>query len=305
MFVSSEPTAPPVKPKVVTERDKKAAKSLLDSAIAMSMNRQNDKAMSELIGAVRIDPEMAKNRMAQNLASSLTGIENVEDAMATVKNKALYAGQSNVSATGQMPNEARVKFSITDEMLEVILMMIGLFIILAVYSIMSKYGLTAGLEQLSKSASSSATAEKIATLRGELGRITITDLLVGGLMGTFNTVISVGLIYIMGILMGGAGDLFKFISSMIRVQIVSWLLLTVSLGIFMFALFGNLPARTASIVLLIGAGLLFLSGLFSFCYMIYTVGKRHEVGLIKAFLIVFVSGIVSNIIGFIFGMLRA
>src|SRR5258708_16046732 len=83
-----EAAKPELKPKEVTYADRQRAKGRVDYAIGLVAEGRNEKALSELVDAIRINPELATDQVALNLASSVTGIVSTAEAMDVVVKKA-------------------------------------------------------------------------------------------------------------------------------------------------------------------------------------------------------------------------
>ena len=131
------------------------------------------------------------------------------------------------------------------------------------------------------------------------------DAVMSGILLTFSTLVSNGVIYVVGILFGGAGELFKLMGSLFRVQIIMSIVQTICLALAVSGVFLHAPLEVLLTLSIAGLGLTVVSGLAQFIWLVYAVGRGHEVGFIKGAFIVLVGGVVTGILWSLFGIFSA
>jgi hypothetical protein len=299
--------------KLPSEREKALAKGRLDQAIGQKLQGQNDKALDSLAEAVRLDPDLAAETVALNLAASLTGMPGPKEARAEIVKRAESGSGRGGTGPGIKIGGAKARSGIgfdpamIDLGLEILLyLFVGILFSIVTHAGILK--LISELPLLLSSLSPEASQEALQlqqTAAAIRPSTLLLDAAMSGLLLTVSTLVSNGVIYIVGVLFGGAGELFKFIGAVFRVQIIMSILQTVFLGVAASGLFLHAPLGTLLTLAMVGLGLVALSGLGEFIWLVYTVGHAHEVGFIKGFFIVLVGGVVSGILWYLFGIFSA
>jgi hypothetical protein len=93
--------------------------------------------------------------------------------------------------------------------------------------------------------------------------------------------------------------------ALFKVQIIMSIVQTVCLALAASGLFLHAPLETLLTLSIAGLGLTVLSGLGQFIWLVYAVGRGHEVGFIRGFFIVLVGGVVTGILWSLFGIFSA
>ncbi len=286
--------------KVPSGVDKRLAKGKLDSAIGLTVQGDKDRALSELIEAIRLDPGLANETLALNLAATLTGITSTQSAMAVVI--ARIGLEDDKRATGQQRQIGGFSFDSGVVVLgiEIVLLCLVMFL----FSNVLKYGLINVISQMSQLSvmRGRATPQDFAGLRTSLQSVNAGLLLRNGILSSVSTLLGIGVTYVVGIFLGGSGEFIRFVNVLLRINIITSFLATLSLGILFFGAMGTSSTAMLTTLLIVSAGLGGLAVIGGFGWSVVMVGRLHEVGFLQGVLIVLAGDIALNVLSSVFGL---
>jgi len=281
-------------PKEISEYHQRLAQSRLDSAIGMVSHGENEKGLAELMAAIRYNPAIAKNTLAMNLAATITGIHSPDAAMQDILRRMNQAG-GTVKRPGQ-PIDLKAMLAGT-ELLETVLMVALLFLITCGLGFGLKFMAQNLTEVMSRLTPGSRMASNEAALAASAA-VTPPEILSRGALLTFGALIDTIVLYVLGLFLGGAGSLFRFLKAFLRIQIVIYLLLAVAFGLMVYGV-NALAARQTEIgltVFIIALVILLLTFLGGFIWQLLAMMRQHEVGFLTALLIVIVGLVAIGIV---------
>jgi hypothetical protein len=288
--------------RVPTDADKKLAKGRLEHAIGFAVSGQHDKALVELADAVRIDPELAGDHIALNLATTVTGISSPNDAMAAVVAKIGEDRRKRMTSEGKADVSGRLGFD--SGIITLVVQIVLLCVVSFIFSNVLIYGLINIMNQMMGMSSfrSANSAQDLLDAKAMLQSVSAGALLRNGILYTASSLAGIGITYIVGALMGGSGEFIRFVNSLMRVNIVTDFLLSLCLGALLFGIVNTTSMDALSGLLVISLGLAGLTIIGSMIWYVYAVGKAHEVGIFQGILIILAGWSASNFLNFIFGM---
>ncbi|MCC7447406.1 MAG: HEAT repeat domain-containing protein [Anaerolineae bacterium] len=292
-FVEDKPAEPPPeKPrKIASENEKRLAQGKLDSAIGFRMQGNTEKALAELTAAVRADPDIAQQAVAINLAAELTGIKPPTDAIESIIQQAeavpVRRNMQNLVAasSGALSDPAMIGLVLD----VLILTVITLLMMLVVAAGVSNY-----VDERMTTQPSTSMMPLTNPFRGATVIAIIVGLGVASIFFTLSSLFRNGITYIVGTFMGGAGELFKFLSATTRFQSIITVPITIAFALAFVA--PSIPALKggAEPLAVIGLIILVLTGLISLIGYIIVVARAHEVGFFKGLVIIFVGSMAQN-----------
>jgi hypothetical protein len=295
--------APVEKPRrVPSAQDKKLAKGKLDQAIGYKMQGNNEKARASLIEALRRDPDLATDVVALNLAANVGDIKTPQEAMDALMKEAesqpLRGGGFN------LPSLRTAQGSIDPAVWNLALEIVIFIVVAIVFGIVVNLGLLNALGSLMRFAP--GQTEDTIMLQEMVRSISLSSLLLSGaksgIVFAVTTVFAIGVSYIIGALRGGSGDMFHFLSALIRVEIVFNLLQVLFLGLMVAGLL--LPGSGTPMLALIAAGgiLFALSGFAEWLAMGYFASRVHQFSMLRGLFIVTVGSILAGFLWNLFGV---
>ncbi|MDW8299672.1 MAG: hypothetical protein RML95_10075 [Anaerolineae bacterium] len=277
----SEPQ--PVK-KPVTERQRTRAKEHLQRAYGYQANGDSARATIMLARALRTDPELKYQPGVQGLAMSLVGGD----------------GRNATELVLEAAQQLKVKAPMFDqELIDVVLAAIGLFVMIVVFSVATFYG-TSILGLRIASMFFGETFDPVSIQR-ELAAYTLQTLLPETARNTsvtlLGTVFNLMIVYWVGTWMGGSGSVVRYLKVMLSLYIVFYLLLSISLGLMVFGVFNLSTAEDlipVGLLSLVGSVLAFIVG------QVYLTSRVQEFSFVHAAVSVIAGGLVA---GFIINLL--
>jgi hypothetical protein len=297
------PPTPVEKPRrVPSAQDKKLAKGKLDQAIGYKMQGNNEKARASLIEALRRDPDLATDVVALNLAANVGDIKTPQEAMTALVKEA--ESQPLRGGGFTMPSLRTAQGSIDPAVWNLALEIVIFIVIAIVFGIVVNLGLLNALGSLVRFAPSQT--EDTMMLQEMVRSLSLSSLLLSGaksgIIFAITTVFAIGVSYIIGALRGGSGDMFHFLSALIRVEIVFNLLQVLFLGLMVAGLL--LPGSGTPMLALIAAGgiLFALSGFAEWLAMGYFASRVHQFSMLRGLFIVTVGSILAGFLWNLFGV---
>lgn len=297
------PPTPVEKPRrVPSAQDKKLAKGKLDQAIGYKMQGNNEKARASLIEALRRDPDLATDVVALNLAANVGDIKIPQEAMDALMKEA--ESQPLRGGGFSLPSLRTAQGSIDPAVWNLALEIVIFIVVAIVFGIVVNLGLLNALGSLIRFAPSQT--EDTVMLQEMVRSISLSSLLLSGaksgIIFAITTVFAIGVSYIIGALRGGSGDMFHFLSALIRVEIVFNLLQVLFLGIMVAGLL--LPGSGTPMLALIAAGgiLFALSGFAEWLAMGYFASRVHQFSMLRGLFIVTVGSILAGFLWNLFGV---
>ena len=291
----------PAKLKPVSPQRARLAKGRMESAIGMVARGENDKALALLIEAVQTNPALSTDVLARNLASTLTGLSPLE-AIESVTNRALYPppGKGNIAIAGGVRPSNSIK--VDPSLLTLLLMIVALAIILTLFYITLKFGLLNLLTTFGGYLKSDGTqAAEMQQATQTLKALSFGAMARGGLLWTFNILFDTSILYAVGVFMGGSGPVLPFLTRLLRVQAVTYALITLSLAILTFGIYRSIPASAAQQLALFSTVLALLAYLGGSLWKGYSVGLNHNMNFFKGLGVVFVASLVSGMLAVLLG----
>ncbi|HLY25901.1 MAG TPA: HEAT repeat domain-containing protein [Aggregatilineales bacterium] len=229
-------------PKPISDRERKAAKTQLDIALDCVTRGYNHRALDALTEAVRINRELTRDSMALSLASNLTAMTSPEQAMQMIVERIDFppVGKGNLAIAGaRRPREGA---AIDPEFINLVLILIALLVVAAVFNFTLKEGLLNVLNLTINSLNAQQSVQltdtqrsSIDLLRGTLTDVSLSTLLVGGLKMVGPWLIDIVLLYIVGVFMGGTGQVLPFLTRLLRIQVVIMVAYTALLTVVLFS----------------------------------------------------------------------
>jgi hypothetical protein len=271
--------APQLPQKPVTERDRQRAQEFLKSAYAYQASGDSRRAVLMLARALRRNPELAQQRGVQGLAHALVG---GDDRNAT---ELVLEAAESVKVDAPL---------ISGEPFGIVLSAAALFLMIIVFNVALFYGGSA-LGLLIGNVLF-GTPFNTAEIQAELGLLAFQVVVPSALQWTpltvLSTVFNLMMVYWVGTLMGGTGSVVRFLSVMLSLYAVFFLLLSVGFGMMVVGVFNPSVASLIQFgpITLIGAGLLFIVG------QVYLSARVQEFSFINAAASVIAGNILTGIV---------
>jgi len=265
--------------KPVTERDRQRAHRHLRSAYAYQASGDAQRAVQMLARALRLNPELAQEKGVQGLAYALVGGD------------ARNATDLVLEAAESVKVDAPL---ISGELFGIVLSAAALFLMIIVFNVALFYG--GSTLDLLISNILFGTPFNTAEIQAELGLLAFQVVVPSALQWTpltvLSTVFNLMMVYWVGTLMGGTGSVVRFLSVMLSLYAVFFLLLSVGFGMMVFGVFNpNLDALIQfGPITLIGAVLIFIVG------QVYLSARVQEFSFINAAASVIAGDIVTGIV---------
>ncbi len=283
----------PVKRKIASENDKRLAQGKLDAAIGFRMQGNTEKALAELIAALHVDPDIATQPLAINLAAELTGIKPPNEAMASIVQQA-----EAVPERRNMQNiMAASSGALTDPaLIGLVLDILILTVITLLFMIVVAAGVSNYVDEALKTQTYTSAVPFTNPFRSATAIAVVLGLGVASIFVTLTSVLRNGITYVVGTFMGGAGEMFKFLSATTRFQSIIFVPITIAFALAFVA--PSIPAfkSAAGPLAAVGGVILVLTSLAAFIGYIIVVARAHEVNFWKGLVIVFVGGVAQNCI---------
>ncbi len=269
-----EAAKPELKPKEVTYADRQRAKGRVDYAIGLVAEGRNEKALSELVDAIRINPELATDQVALNLASSVTGIVSTAEAMDVVVKKA----QELTKKRSRIRESSQIEIGDSSEM-----------------SRPNNGGLVLFQLPLNQVQQLQRTADSLRTLPP-------SDLFVGTAVQIVGSLINLAIVFGIGsMLFNGSGTFVDFFNRVLRVRVVMTLIIFAEVGVWYFTVMrATDPTVAMSESIQTILGILGLTYLVEIIWEIVAVARAHNIGVFTGCISIFVGLIVSAILLFVF-----
>jgi hypothetical protein len=264
--------------KPVSKQKQQQAKGRLNNAFTFKTRGDDQNALAELAHALQLDPRLADDRAAINLASSLVGGSGKESITLVLKKSQERGGVKHRGAT------------FDTEIWDMILSALILFIVIVLFSVAFFYA-TMIIDRLVYE-----MATKSAPQVGEMKQILSTFSLQSILPDILRTTaVTVGgtffqtiVIYLVGTMMGGVASFIRFAKVMMNVQTVFYILVMVGFGLIIVGMFSDsmdaFETMTKLGLLILGIVILGSLGIQG-----YIAGRVQEFGFFK--------GIASVIVG--------
>jgi outer membrane biosynthesis protein TonB len=271
--------APQLPQKPVTERDRQRADEHLRSAYAYQTSGDSQRAVLMLARALQRNPELAQRRDVQGLAHALVG----GDARNAIERVPEAAKRVRVNAP-----------LISGEPFGIVLSAAALFLMIIVFNVALFYsGSTLGLLIGNVLF---GTPFDTAEIQAGLGLLAFQVVVPSALQWTpltvLSTVFNLMMVYWIGTLMGGTGSVVRFLSVMLSLYAVFFLLLSVGFGMMVVGVFNPSVASLIQFgpITLIGAGLLFIVG------QVYLSARVQEFSFVNAIASVIAGNILTGIV---------
>lgn len=282
--------------KEISDHHKRLGQGKLDSAIGMVSRGENAKGLAELMDALRHDPAIAKNTIAMNLAATITGISSPDVAMQDILRRMKESG-------GKVPGKSvdlGAMLASTD-LLETLLMVVLLFLVMCGLGFGLKFmaqNLSQAIAKLNTRSTANQTANQ--AVLAATASTKPSDIIAHGAALTFGALVDTIVLYLLGLFLGGAGRLFQFLKAFLRIQIVMYLLIALAFGLMIYSI--NLLSAShdslGATIMIAALVLLVLSFLGGMVWQLLAMMRQHEVGFLKAFMIVVV-GVGVVVIGIV------
>jgi hypothetical protein len=287
---------PEPKPRELSYADRQKAKNRLDMAIGLVAQGNNERALTELVDAIRINPELAKDTVALNLASTVTGTLSTSEAMEIIVKEAQEPAKRKRTTT----SAETVESGDNDNIILLISLLI-MFILTAISIVLLRAGTLNALQVVYKiSPPRPSESFQYQQLLSEFGSLSPGALLFATLLQIVGLLVDVGILYGVGSLMGGTAAISRFFSRLVRVQIVMTILLLIESAILFFGVFRTTtPAREIFPAM---QGVLSLLGLTSFAYLVWegiAVARSHNISVFRGCLTRVISIVLSGVLFFI------
>jgi hypothetical protein len=275
-LVTEEELPKPATHKQPSKQDRDLAKGRLDAAIGLKLQGNNDKALVALADALRLNPDLASESVAINLAIGITGNSDHKEALdmvmkhaPTAKKRATHHGTGSPSGLG-------------DTVLEIAI----LFAVMVAVSFFLVFALSRGFDTYIQSL---PTRSRVRNPFGALAGVAflIAALVEGGIL-TFMTVLTGFITYGVGVMLGGVGDVLRVVRAVVRVQAVSFVLLAIPYILFFFTLSSRPlipPSLLSAIIPILGLG--------SLIAWIMVVANAHQVSFMRGCSITILSAVVE------------
>ena len=271
--------APQLPQKPVTERDRQRAQEFLKSAYAYQASGDSRRAVLMLARALRRNPELAQQRGVQGLAHALVGGDD------------RHATELVLEAAESVKVNAPL---IDSELFGIVLSAAALFLMIIVFNVALFYG-SSTLGLLIGNVLF-GTPFDTAEIQAGLGLLAFQVVVPAALQWTpltlLSTVFNLMMVYWIGTLMGGTGSVVRFLSVMLSLYAVFFLLLSVGFGMMVVGVFNPSVASLIQFgpITLIGAGLLFIVG------QVYLSARVQEFSFINAAASVIAGNILTGIV---------
>lgn len=299
--VTGQPAPPPAHlvplppPKPVTEQQKKLAKGKLDTAMQLQLNGKIDEALLSLKRAFELNPELERDSFAYGLASALTG--GGGDPIALVKQSSKPEDKATKALVAQGATTA-LNFAIEMAILTIVFIMyfaISYRKFAEIAAGLSQYAMTTG----ASSASFTALDLFTSSTRNQL----LVSALTQGIGVTISGIAQAFLMFVVGILIGGTGNLLDFLRTVMRV--------TAGIYLAIGAVFLIFPASSwLPVDLVTGQPTTFspfiLLGIIAFVgsiLWVYFAGRAHGFGFFKGCAMIVLTSIGFSVLVFIVALL--
>jgi hypothetical protein len=294
----SAPESSPVMAGPVSESKRKQARTKLANAFRYKTVQDDDNAIIELGRALELDPELALDGSAKNLATALVGGSSAEAIRAVQAQGKIVAAQKKTKPKQKDADEGEV----TDLVVSGVILMVVLFVFSAalVYSIIiiAAYTLTflysEGLLE----------NNYYVRLLGELPfRVLLPDILRSAIVLFVTTMFQVVIIYFVGSLMGGVAAFGKFAKALLVQLALFYVVLTFA---FAFMVAGALSGSLETFGTLFQASwaLLVLASLGGLISQSVAVGRVQKFGAVKGFLSILGGAILAAVLSSVLGLFR-
>jgi hypothetical protein len=278
---SAEQPLRQVKP--VSEKDRQRAKAFLDRAYDHRFKQQTNDAIAELARALRLDPALADEPGVKHFAADLTGTsdESVMQALFK-KDREWEVRQHRMRPRGKEP-------------LIFLSEMILLFVVVTALFAAFSGGLVKALGTLAEESVKPTSVFHVmqSSFTGiqpaNLPTAAMTALLV-----IITLMFANAITYAVGLSLGGAADLFRFLNILLFMQIVTYILVVGAQVQVLLPLLAEPDKPEASIQNLIWLSIA-ISGITAFFLVIaesYVVGTIQKFGFIRGFVNVIIGNIV-------------
>ncbi len=301
-----EAAKPELKPKEVTYADRQRAKGRVDYAIGLVAEGRNEKALSELVDAIRINPELATDQVALNLASSVTGIVSTAEAMDVVVKEA----QELTKKRSRIRESSQIEIGDSSEMsrpnnggLVLLITILVLFIFTVVSTVLLRLVFINQLTTLGSNGQLPFNqVQQLQRTADSLRTLPPSDLFVGTAVQIVGSLINLAIVFGVGsMLFNGSGTFVDFFNRVLRVRVVMTLIIFAEVGVWYFTVMrATDPTVAMSESIQTILGILGLTYLVEIIWEIVAVARAHNIGVFTGCISIFVGLIVSAILLFVF-----
>lgn len=298
---------PEPKPRELTYADRQKAKNRLDTAIGLVAQANNERALVELVDAIRINPELAKDTVALNLASTVTGILSTSEAMESIVRQAQEPVKKKpISRDTGTQNTGTVEGQDNTIIIFLIAMLV-IFILSAASTVLVRAGLVNSLTILSQAVRyTPKQLSQIQLATNQLRAMAPGALFVGTVVEVIVLAINFGILYGIGSLMGGTGSIVPFFSRLLRVQIVMTIVVMIEAAILFYGVIQPRAAPSQMVgaiqSILVVIGFTYVAGLV---WEGYATAVGHEIsvgrGCLARFISVFLFAFLAACLAFVAG----
>jgi hypothetical protein len=256
--------------KPVSKQKQQQAKGRLNNAFAYKTRGNDQDALAELAYALQLDPGLAGDRSAINLASSLVGGSGKES-IALVLKKSQEGGAAK-----------RQGLSFDTEIWDMLLSALILFVVIVLFSVAFFYATMIIQRVVFELANESApqTGDIKEMFSGFSLQEILPDVLRTTAVTVGSTFFQTIVIYLVGTMMGGVASFIRFAKVMMNVQTVFYILIMVGFGLMIFGMFSDSMETFQTMVQLglLTLGIVVLGGV---CIQGYVAGRVQEFGFFK------------------------
>jgi hypothetical protein len=256
--------------KPITKQKQQQAKGRLNNAFSYKTLGNDQDALAELAYALQLNPGLAEDRSAMNLASSLVGGSGKESIALVLKKSQEGGGIKRQSA------------AFDTEIWDMLLSAAILFVVIVLFSVAFFYATMIIQRVVFEMASKSAPQTN--DIKEMFSGFSLQDILPDVLRTTAVTVGSTFfqtiVIYLVGTMMGGVASFIRFAKVMMNVQTVFYILLMVGFGLMIFGMFSDSMETFETMVQLglLVLGIVFVGGMG---IQGYVAGRVQEFGFFK------------------------
>jgi hypothetical protein len=274
----------------VSPQRRQIGRGQLNQAFTYMTIGDEERALAELAKAVGTDPALASDQSARTLAADLMG-EAPQKAMAALLKK-IEAGEFDSSRPVRFPLFAEFNRRMLVLVIEVPLLFFGLMLFIIAYSFRIRNSVTMpDMDFILPSLLSSING----------------SLLERAIPITFASVVSVlffvCIVYVVGIFAGGTGPFFRFLTTMIGVQIMVCTIMGIGMLVVPFVV--AVPTgEPGQYLAKLNLGWTFIGGLWMLIAESYFAGRAHNFDLHKGGMIIIVGAAATSILGGFFGLFR-
>jgi tetratricopeptide (TPR) repeat protein len=300
---STPASAPPlmaqmIPPKPITEQQKKLAKGKLDAAMQFHMNGKIDQALLALRRAFELNPALERDGFAHGLASALTG--GGGDPIELVK-IATKPKDEETKAIVKEGATTALTFGIELAIITIIFIMyfaIAYRKFAEIADALAQFALASG-------AQSSVSFSALDLFTGSTRQTLLVSALTQGFSVTISSLIQAFLMFVVGILIGGTGNILDFLRTIMRVT--AGIYLAIGLVFLVFPANAWLPYDpvTRQAIGFSPFILLAIIGLVGAVLWVYFAGRAHGFGFFKGCAMIALTGIGFTILVMIVTMLAA